>query len=531
MPSFNFFQFLFGSNVHGTDQSDLIVGTFDKDHLNGKGGDDLILGLFGGDKISGGDGEDHLFGGFGKDVIVGNVGNDQMFGDQGDDRLIWNNGDGSDLMDGGKGHDQVQVNFDTDLVNDDLQNKDVAEISVTDKGVQFARIEVNDQTERGLFQLDIRNTETLETNFGDGDDTAVIKDEVLEEILLDLDGGDGEDLLDLSQASDGVAVDLQAGELDDSTAENFENVIGTEFDDELKGDEQDNDISGLGGADNILGRAGDDILVGGKGGDVVNGGRGDDALVWNNGDGSDRLNGGKDEDLVQVNFDTDLVNDDLQNKDVAEISVTDKGVQFARTEVNDQSDFGLFQLDILNTETLETNFGDGDDTAVIKDDLLDKILLDLDGGDGLDLLDLGQAAAAVEVDLDAGTIGTTAGASSSTAVNFEQVTGTAFDDTIRGNDQDNVIRGGVGNDILSGGKGADAFVFFEEDAGVDIILDFEVGVDRLQFFTTDPAVTTDNLLGNMAQVGNHVELALNNKVITFEDTAMADFGADDFMIM
>lgn len=531
MSIYNFYNFLFGNNVHGSDKSDLIVGTFGKDHLDGKGGDDLIFGLFGDDKISGGDGDDEIFGGYGKDVIIGNKGSDQMYGGYGNDQMIWNNGDGSDLMDGGKGYDKAQVNFDTDLVNNDLQNKDVAEFAVSDTGVQFARTEVNDQTERGLFQLDIRNTETLETNFGGGDDTAVIKDGVLEKIYLDLDGGDGVDTLDLSQVYDGVDVNLKSGKLNQSTAENFENVIGTEYDDKIKGDKQDNEISGLGGDDKIFGKSGDDTLVGGKGEDTVNGGRGDDDLVWNNGDGSDLMNGGKGNDLVQVNFDTDLVNDDLQNKDVAEFSVSQKGVEFARTEVNDQTERGLFDLDIRNTETLETNFGGGDDKAAIVDTVLDKIVLDLDGGEGVDLLDFSQAASAVDVDLDAGTLSSVGGTITSTAVDFESVNGSGFDDVIDGNDQDNVIRGGAGNDTMTGGEGADTFVFFEEDAGVDIILDFEFGVDQIAFFTTDPTVTTDNLLGNMTQVGDDVELSLNNKAITFENTTMTDFNADDFMIM
>ncbi|WP_227268765.1 calcium-binding protein [Roseobacter weihaiensis] len=543
MPSFNLFNLFFGGlQIGGSNRDELIVGTFGDDEIAGNGGDDLIFGLFGDDKITGGlgddvifggsghdtleggDGDDYLSGGSGNDRVVGNRGDDQMFGGRGDDLLVWNNGDGSDLMNGGSGYDKAQVNFDTDLVNDDLQNKDVAEFSVTEEGVQFARIEVNDQTERGLFQLDIRETEALETNFGGGDDKAVIVGTVLDEITLDLDGGDGIDTLDLSQAAEAVAVNLKAGTLGNSAVENFENVIGTAFDDKITGDKQDNVISGLGGVDKIFGRGGDDTLVGNKGDDFIYGGRGDDILVWNNGDGSDLMNGGKGDDLVQVNFDTDLVNDDLQNRDVAEFSMTDKGVQFARIEVNDQTERGLFQLDIRKTETLETNFGGGDDTAVIVDTVLDEIVLDLDGGDGVDTLDLSQAAEAVAVNLKAGTLG------NSTAENFENVTGTAFDDTISGNDQDNVIRGGAGNDVMRGGEGADTFVFFEEDNGIDIILDFEIGVDQLQFVTTDPDVTTENLLANLTQVGDDVELALNNKVITFEDTVVTDFIADDFMI-
>lgn len=544
MSFFNFFDlFSGGVKTVGSDESDLIIGSFGNDELDGNGGDDLIFGLLGDDEISGGlgadlvfagsgndtveggDGDDTLLGGYGNDRIVGNRGNDAMFGGQGDDLLVWNNGDGSDLMDGGQGYDQAQVNFDTDLVDDDLQNKDVAEFSTTDEGVQFARIEVNDQTERGLFQLDIRNTETLETNFGDGDDTAVIKDTVLDEIALKLDGGDGIDTLDLSQAAGAVDVALGRNKLNDSIAENFENVIGTEFNDKIRGNTQDNVISGLDGEDKMFGHGGDDTLIGGKGNDKFFGGKGDDLLVWNNGDGSDFMKGGSGYDTVQVNFDTDLVDDDLQNKDVAEFSTTAHGIEFARIEVNDQTERGLFKLDIRETETIETNFGGGDDTAVIADTVLDEIVLDLDGGDGVDLLDFSQAANAVDVDLDAGTIN-----DGSTAVEFENVTGTAFDDRISGNDENNVIRGGAGNDIMSGGEGADTFVFFEEDAGVDIILDFNFNEDSLLFLTNDPEVTSESLLTNLTQVGDDVELAFNNKVITFEDTVVTDFFADDFMI-
>ena len=550
MPRFNIFNLIFGNgNIHGTNKNDIIIGSFGDDHVSAKDGNDLVFGLFGDDKLSGdlgddrmfggfgddtlegGDGEDYLSGGFGNDIVVGNKGNDEMFGGRGDDLLVWNNGDGSDLMDGGKGYDVQQVNFDTDLVNDELQNDDVAEFSVTDEGIQFARIEVNGQTERGLFQLDIRNTEVQGTNFGGGDDKAVITGDVLNEIKLDLDGGDGVDTLDLSQAAEAVKVNLKKGTLNDSHAQNFENVVGTAFDDKIRGDKEDNVLSGQDGEDKLFGKGGDDTIIGNKGNDEMFGGRGDDLLVWNNGDGSDLMDGGKGYDVQQVNFDTDLVNNDLQNDDVAEFSVTDEGIQFARIEVNGQTERGLFQLDIRNTEVQETNFGGGDDKAVITGDVLNEIKLDLDGGDGVDTLDFGQASGPVSVNLETGSIEIDNGAGQdASAINFENVTGTDSNDVIIGNDQDNVIRGGSGNDIMSGGEGADTFVFFEQDEGVDVILDFEVGVDQLAFVTTDPNVTTENLLANLSQDGDNVELALNNKVITFEDAVVTDFSADDFMI-
>ena len=532
MSRFNFLNLIFGNgNIHGTDKHDLIFGSFGKDDINAKDGDDIVLGLFGDDKISGGNGEDQLFGGFGNDIVVGNKGNDAMFGGHGYDQLVWNNGDGSDLMDGGKGYDIQQVNFDTDLVNDDLQNDDVVEFSVTEEGIQFARIEVNGQSEAGLFQLDIRNTELQETNFGGGEDTAMITGDVLNKIKLDLDGGDGVDTLDLSQAAAAGKVNLAKGQMNGSHIENFENVIGTAFDDKIDGNNAANILSGQNGKDRIAGGGGNDIVIGNKGNDAMFGGGGNDLLVWNNGDGSDLMDGGSGYDIQQVNFDTDLINTDLQNDDVAEFSVTDEGIQFARIEVNGQSEAGLFQLDIRNTELQETNFGGGEDTAIISGDVLNKIKLDLDGGDGVDTLDFSGTSGPISVDLVTGAIENDNGAGQdATAVNFENVTGTDSNDLIFGNDQNNVIRGGAGNDLMTGGKGADTFVFFEEDAGVDLILDFEFGVDQIQFFTTDPAVTTENLMGNMTQVGDDVELALDNKVITFEDSSITDFSADDFLI-
>ncbi|MEO1112435.1 MAG: calcium-binding protein [Pseudomonadota bacterium] len=528
--------FLFGG--HGNDKifggfghdlmfggkgNDKIFGGYGNDIAFGGSGNDRISGGHGNDNLNGGDGEDTLRGGKGYDRLVGNKGDDRMFGGAGDDLLVWNNGDGSDLMNGGSGYDRVQVNFNTDLVNDDLQNKDVAEFSVTPQGIQFARVELNDQNINGLFQLDIRKTEVLETNFGGGDDTAQIVDTVLEEIKLDLDGGDGIDTLDLARAADGVDVDLAAGTVEGSKAVNFENVIGTEFDDKIAGDDQDNVISGLGGVDTIYGGGGNDILVANKGNDFVFGEDGDDLLVWNNGDGSDLMDGGADHDRVQVNFNTDLVNDDLQNKDVAEFSVTPEGVQFARVELNDQAVNGLFQLDIRNTEALETNFGGGDDAAQIVDNVLEEIELDLDGGDGIDTLDLSRASDGVDVDLSAGTLG-----DSSTAVNFENVIGTDFNDVISGDDQDNVIQSGSGLDILAGGAGADTFVFTEDDTGVKIITDFEIGVDSL-LFVTNAGFTADDLVDQLTQIGDDVQLDVSGKLVTFENASVEDFSADAFL--
>ncbi|MEM0908713.1 MAG: calcium-binding protein, partial [Pseudomonadota bacterium] len=509
--------------IEGTDEQEVILGRRGNDEIFAKDGEDFIFAGPGDDSVSAGNGNDNARGGRGDDTLVGNKGDDTVLGGRGDDLLIWNNGDGSDLLNGGKDTDKVQVNFDTDLVNDDLQNKDVAEFGVGDKGIEFARIEVNDQTEVGLFQLDIRNTEALETNFGGGDDRANIVGNVLQEIALDLDGGDGVDLLDFSEAAEGVDVSLKDGTADSAVINDFENVIGTEFDDKIEGDRKDNHISGLGGTDYIEGKGGDDTLVGNKGDDSVFGGAGNDLLIWNNGDGSDLLNGGGDEDRVQVNFNTDLVNDNLENDDVARIEAGGPGVSFARIEVNGQSEVGLFELDIRRTETLEVNGGAGEDRVELADEvisetvdfripgeggptnasfdveivnaLLDEIALDLDGGedeadtreatsaediDVGDTIDVSDFARGVRIDLDVKNQGVLQGPSDGSDATREGLSEEgglfvgasaidALDDfeNVIGTEFNDAIFGNTQNNVLMGGGGDDVLHPFGGDDFVD----------------------------------------------------------------
>ncbi len=336
-----------------------------------------------------------------------------------------------------------------------------------------------------------------------------------------IDGRDGNDLLLGLFGND----ELAGGLGNDKLFGGFGNdsLNGGEGNDELNGGSGRDTLNGGNGEDKLAGGKGDDRLAGNKGDDQMFGGAGDDLLVWNNGDGSDLMDGGKGDDRVQVNFNTDLINNDLQNKDVAEFSVTDEGVQFARVELNDQAINGLFQLDIRQTEVLETNFGAGDDEARITGDVLGEIGLELDGGEGVDALDFSQAAAAVDVDLEAGT------ADGARVENFENVTGTEFDDVITGDAGDNVIAGGGGNDVLTGGDGADVFLFFQNDVGVVVITDFEVGVDQLRF-VTEAGLSSADVFGQAVQVGEDVHLDLNGKSIAIEGVQHGDLSADSFLI-
>ncbi|MEO0362378.1 MAG: calcium-binding protein, partial [Pseudomonadota bacterium] len=419
------------------DTGDIIQATLGEPQIGGDG-DDLLIGDDRANVLEGGNGVDTLVGLGGDDTIVGNKGDDRMLGGAGDDLLVWNNGDGSDIMTGDAGDDRTQVNFNTDLVEDDLQNDDTARIETNGARTEFARTEVNGQTERGLFALNIDGVETLEVNFGGGNDTAELVGELSREVDIELDGGEGADELDLSELSSGVRVVLDASGGDDQNgfvvtgpvrvdARDFENVVGTDFDDKVRGSKEDNVISGGDGADTLRGLRGDDTIVGNKGDDRMIGGAGDDLLVWNNGDGSDLMKGGRGDDRTQVNFDTDLVNDDLQNDDTARIESAGQNFRFARTEVNGQSERGLFELDIRFVETLEVNFGGGDDTAELVGVPSRRLTTELDGGEGEDTLDLSDVERAAVVDIGAGLASVERGGDV-VFEGFENVIGTDFAD-------------------------------------------------------------------------------------------------------
>jgi len=87
---------------------------------------------------------------------------------------------------------------------------------------------------------------------------------------------------------DGLKNDQEAGVIEfvDPTVEN---IIGSQFRDDLIGNGGANVISGGGGGDFIVGHGGDDSLIGGKGADTLRGGSGNDTL--DGGDGADQLLG------------------------------------------------------------------------------------------------------------------------------------------------------------------------------------------------------------------------------------------------
>src|SRR5262249_54761080 len=128
----------------------------------------------------------------------------------------------------------------------------------------------------------------------------------------------------------------------------------------------------------------------------------------------------------------------------------------------------------------------------------------LDGGSGRNQLSYYQSSSGVVVDLASNQV-SGGDANGDSIANFQDVDGSDLndqlfathegssligrsgDDLLVGREGNDRLHGSAGNDTLVGGGGADTFVFdaiennFSLHQGVDVILDYRVGTDHLNF--------------------------------------------------
>jgi Ca2+-binding RTX toxin-like protein len=324
----------------------------------------------------------------------------------------------------------------------------------------------------------------------------------------DLFGSQGIDTADYRQSATGVIVNLTTGEGRGGDAEGdflfgIENLYGSGQNDILTGDRRDNRLEGFGGNDTLSGRTGDDTLIGGVGNDTLNGNEDNDTL--RGGEGADTLNGGTGIDTadyysighlgptagiaVYLNLGVGYGgeaqgdrfssienvigsgdNDFIQGNSAGNVLSGNNG---------DDSLFGLAGNDTLDGGAGADYLKGGTDADTLRGGLGDDRL---DGGSGADILDGGtgftyngtvftsndtadytESNAGVTIDLRDG-IATGGHAAGDTLISIENVTGSSFRDTLRGDDGANHLFGGGdidtlfgrgGDDVLVGGDGGD----------------------------------------------------------------------------
>lgn len=345
-------------------------------------------------------------------------------------------------------------------------------------------------------------------------------------------------------------------------------VEGTDGGDRLIGLTGSGDlIQGFDGNDTVIGQNnGDNFLLGGSGNDTLSGRNRDDVIQG--GDGNDRITdgggndviyGGAGNDRLEAYSGTDTLfggaGDDLliasSRPGVAGQHVLDGGDGFDTAWLDMRHAVsGAWRVDetgaygpngqafgtLSNIESITAAFTTGDD--VVTGEIIqgyysgqggyDLLILDFSQRyDGMDVafvdLTLGSSVNHV-VTLQDGTV------RQFRVWDFEEfhVTGSAGNDVIRiGNYQagentvlggagddlittslgDEILEGGSGNDTLAGGAGADEFVF-GLGAGDDVILDFELGTDRIGLYDGQAIATVTEIdtTGNGVADGTRVEL-------------------------
>lgn len=506
----------------GTNGNDTLVGLDDvSDDLTGKLGNDVLIGGDGfvtdwvhydnapaavtvnlaAGTATGGDGNDTLNGiegvtgskfndtlrsgaGFESSILYGGAGNDVLIGDAGFDSL--KGGSGNDALTGGEGFDSadysdatsaVTVNLNTGTATGGAGNDTLSGIEDV-IGSAFNDILVgNINTSGGNNLYGGKGNDSLiagDNSFnwlegGDGNDSLLGSngnDTLIGGLGADiLSGGDGwgTDTVDYFDASSAVTVNLEngtaSGGAGNDILKGIEQVAGSSYNDTI-----------IGGTGNnwLWGSNGNDVLVGGDGFDNLEGGFDDDTLTG--GAGDEQLNGGWGNDVLTGGKGTDWANffDSSVTVNLAKGIATSAGGNDTLQEIENVN--GSFDADTLigdaNANTL--NGGQGNDwlTGGQGDDTLI-------GYKDVDWASYSDATFAVNVDLAAGTaIG---GAGNDILQEIENVQGSQFNDTLKGDGGDNSLDGGAGNDALNGGGGLDTL---KGGAGNDK-LDGKQGQDTL----------------------------------------------------
>jgi Ca2+-binding RTX toxin-like protein len=460
-------------NPANPDGIDIISGGAGNDTLTGLGGNDTISGGLGADILDGGAGRDNisyqgsgaavsinlatgaasggdaqgdtftgvenLIGSDFADILIGDAGPNVLEGGAGNDQFNGHQGDGAFY--GGAGIDTVFFNTLTVGIHANL----VIGSGQAHDGTVFRYTGIENLFGSAFADV-MRGDAGANTLDGDAGD----------DVLAGLGGADmlqggaGIDTANYRNSTDGVTINLAAG-------------TGTGSD--AQGD-------ALAGIEDVTGSAFNDTLIGDAGANALNGGAGNDQ--FNGHVGADSFVGGADIDTVFFNTSTAGVQVSL---------ATGSG-----TGGDAQGDTYSGIENLVGSGLADRLYGDvganalsggaGDDT------LRGEAGADvLDGGTGLNFANYQGSAAAVAVDLLAGTAsgGDAAGDTLTSMENLygsslnDQLTGNSArnilggelgDDTLVGNGGDDALSGEAGNDALSGGDGADRLV---GGSGIDTI--------------------------------------------------------------
>ncbi len=549
----------------------VINGTSGPDNLSGTSGDDIINALEGDDVVHADDGNDTIYGGSGSDILWGDGGDDTIYGGDNPDDL--NGGLGNDTLDGGAGDDAAlfgwyrgsfTITFDAGVITvvgpdgtDTLTNIERlrfldTSIAAPGLGVIVDGTSGSDTITGGPGDEVINGMDSPDTISGAGGNDTIYGGSGTDR----LDGGDGSDWLFGGDNSDdligGPGNDTLDGGNGDDAAIYFgnrftsavynPNFTGTlEFNYYTAVDANGTvTVSGPEGVDALIGieriRFADQsipipkagiTIAGGSIDETFTGGAGDDLL--DGGDGNDVLDGGPGNDILFGSA----------GNDTASYASAPSAVTVDLTFWAHAQDTGGAGVDtLISIENLvgsafnDTLTGDYHDN-IIEGGLGDDILA---GGTGIDTASYAAAPSAVTVDLAISGPQATGGEGSDTLTSFENLTGSAFNDTLLGDNSANVIHGGDGADTLDGRGGADQLFGDNGDDTIQIdgvgfrVIDGGAGTDTLSYAAAasgvSPVLSNPNWQGTGGGGSAHIASIENVIGSGFNDNITGDGGAN-----
>ncbi|HEV2747095.1 MAG TPA: hypothetical protein VGW34_07335 [Allosphingosinicella sp.] len=362
---------------------------------------------------------------------------------------------------------------------------------------------------------------------GDGND---IVDGRGSQYLQSVDGGAGRDILYAGSGLGGIArggsgndTIYAGGEVHGDAGDDLIIMQWTYYEGSVSGDDGDDEIRAAGSGNSIAGGAGADILTGDSGADtlVASSFSAASSPMPDGGLERDRLSGGGGNDVLWIGYGDDADGGDGNDTVRLSLAGATSGVAFSTAGITGPAPFDFFGGVIAGvekvTDVIGSDFGDtitvathgfavrveagtGNDTIKAggssvtalggagDDRFVNGVAGDTqDGGEGTDTVDYRDAAAGVTVTLgmaanDAGT-----GPGGDRLLRIENLSGSAFADTLlgsgeanylRGEDGDDTLRGRGGNDKLAGGLGNDTYIV--EDAGDIVVEAADGGTDTIQ---------------------------------------------------
>jgi hypothetical protein len=254
------------------------------------------------------------------------------------------------------------------------------------------------------------------------------------------------------------------------------------------GDDSNDILVGLGGNDTLSGGGGFDIIDGGGGTDIIDAGDGNDLILQTSGQAGGSINGGADADTVLI-----------------------RGTTGSDTVAVTYDGSAITSIDGTTLSGVEAVNGTFDGVT------LGGALGAVSGGS--DTLDYSSSSAGVTVTLGGTASGFSGNAGLGLSANitgFENVTGTAFADTLTGDGGANVLIGGDENDTLKGNGGNDTL------HGGDGTADTAVYDDAAANYTV-----TYNLNTGGVTVAETIITGTNEGTDTLDGVELLDFASGD----